>query len=321
MFPIAKPSTESMAKTHRNNNAFHWTAAAVASAVESSQHPEVGGSWTITPLKRTGRNNSSTYPSQELRNEGHDATTSYSDTCMTPLPRLHPLQQDVDSVATTYEDDARKRHVEEMASSTATVKNDQLDSFVMDCKITAVQHDSEVLDEWFRSEVIPASTHTTPSGATKITSGRTVVKSPKKRLVLHATKAGVAKSRTKTTVVVPNELDILRGEYRMKCLTDNVTHFYSLSSVDVHPSLLATIGRGGHTNRHEGNKRFRDEARKLRASYRDENTNRDKKFLLSQELVRRVSEYGGRFLEQSYDKLWHIMDDHGARKKASQGML
>jgi hypothetical protein len=37
--------------------------------------------------------------------------------------------------------------------------------------------------------------------------------------------------------------------------------------------------------------------------------------------VRRVSEYGGRFLEQSEDKLWHIMDDHGARKKASQGML
>lgn len=79
-------------------------------------------------------------------------------------------------------------------------------------------------------------------------------------------------------------------------------------------------GRGGHTNRHEGNKRFRDESRKLRASYRDENTNRDTKFLLSQELVRRVSEYGGRFLEQSEDKLWHIMDDHGARKKASQGM-
>lgn len=208
MFPIAKPSAESIAMTHRNNNsAFHWTDTAVTSAVESMGHPKVGGSWTITPLKRTARNNSFTFPSQELRDEGYNTSASYSDTYLNPLALSHPLPDFVDSVA-TYEEDARKRHVDEMSSiTTTTVKNEQLDSFelVMDCNITAAQHDIEVLDASFRSERIP-SKHTTPSGATKVTSGRTVVKSPRKRLI------GVAKSRPKTTVIVPNELDILRGE-------------------------------------------------------------------------------------------------------------
>jgi hypothetical protein len=40
-------------------------------------------------------------------------------------------------------------------------------------------------------------------------------------------------------------------------------------------------GRGGLTNHHAGNKRFRDEARKLRREYRDSNTDRQKKFKLS----------------------------------------
>lgn len=213
MFPITKPSAESMAMTHCNNNsAFHWTDAIVASAVESMRHPKVGGSWTITPLKRTGRNNNFTFPSQELRDEEYNASASYSDTYLNPLAISHPLPDFVDSVA-TYEEDARKRRVDEMASIATTVKNEQLDSFklVMDCNITAAQHDIEVRDARFRSEGI-ASKHTTSPGATKVTSSRTVVKSSRRRLVVHATKAGVAKSRPKTTVVVPYELDILRGE-------------------------------------------------------------------------------------------------------------
>jgi hypothetical protein len=245
MFPIAKPSAESMAMTHRNNNnnnnsASHWYDAAVASAVESMRHPKVGGSWTITPLKRTGRNNNFTFPSQELRDEGYNLSASYSDPYMNPLAVSHPLpNDDIDSVA-TYAEDERKRHAEEeTASSTASVKEEQLDSFelAMDCNVTAVQHDSEVLDAWFHSEGIAASKHT-PSGATKMTSGRTA-KSPKKRLILHAMKAGVAKSRPKTTVVVPNELDILRGEYRIKCLT-NITYFYPLSTIGTVCTFLLT---------------------------------------------------------------------------------
>mmetsp|Transcript_29282 Transcript_29282/g.58563 ORF Transcript_29282/g.58563 Transcript_29282/m.58563 type:complete len:398 (-) Transcript_29282:586-1779(-) len=78
-------------------------------------------------------------------------------------------------------------------------------------------------------------------------------------------------------------------------------------------------GRGGLTNRHVGNMRFRDEARKLRVAYRDQATSRREKYLLSKELVKRVREYGGRFLEMGADGLWYEMKCESAcRKKASQ---
>mmetsp|Transcript_15818 Transcript_15818/g.22503 ORF Transcript_15818/g.22503 Transcript_15818/m.22503 type:complete len:338 (-) Transcript_15818:147-1160(-) len=77
-------------------------------------------------------------------------------------------------------------------------------------------------------------------------------------------------------------------------------------------------GRGGGTNRHDGNIRFRDEARKLRIIYKDGETDRRTKFLISNELVTRVRQYGGRFLEKGRDGRWYEMDELSARKKASQ---
>ena len=92
----------------------------------------------------------------------------------------------------------------------------------------------------------------------------------------------------------------------------------------LHPTSKDILrGRGGATNRHPGNHIFRDEARKLRAEYRDsgvssvcrtflainqplltslirslQDTTRHEKYLLSIELVKRVKAYGGRFLER-----------------------
>mmetsp|Transcript_9504 Transcript_9504/g.20597 ORF Transcript_9504/g.20597 Transcript_9504/m.20597 type:complete len:358 (+) Transcript_9504:255-1328(+) len=87
----------------------------------------------------------------------------------------------------------------------------------------------------------------------------------------------------------------------------------------VHPTDLDILrGRGGLTNRHAGNMRFRDEARTLRTEYRDQDTSRQEKFMLSQKLAKRVREYGGRFLEKGADNLWHEMNEKDARKKASQ---
>jgi hypothetical protein len=77
-------------------------------------------------------------------------------------------------------------------------------------------------------------------------------------------------------------------------------------------------GRGGGTNRHDGNIRFRDEARKLRIIYKDGETDRRTKYVISQELVQRVRQYGGRFLEKGHDGRWYEMDEKSARKKASQ---
>jgi hypothetical protein len=78
-------------------------------------------------------------------------------------------------------------------------------------------------------------------------------------------------------------------------------------------------GRGGMTNRHPGNMRFRDEARKLRSEYRDLDTSRREKYLLSQRLVDIVKGYGGRFLEKGDDGSWYFMTAKAERKKASQG--
>lgn len=77
-------------------------------------------------------------------------------------------------------------------------------------------------------------------------------------------------------------------------------------------------GRGGYTNHHAGNIKFRNAARALRADYRRAETGRSQKYLISVELVRNVKAYGGRFLEKGKDNLWYEMDENAARKKASQ---
>ena len=80
-------------------------------------------------------------------------------------------------------------------------------------------------------------------------------------------------------------------------------------------------GRGGGTNHHPGNKKFRDEARFFRARYKDKATTRREKYELSLTLVKRARDYGGRFLERRNgdDKNWYLMSEGDVRKKASQG--
>lgn len=115
------------------------------------------------------------------------------------------------------------------------------------------------------------------------------------------------------------------------------------------PSDLDILrGRGGTTNRHKGNMRFRDEARKLRSAYRDNGVSRKEKYMYSnvctnilalyfltytgfivfnlssylfshQILLQAVKDYGGRFLEKGNDGFWYEMSENAARKKASQG--
>jgi len=80
------------------------------------------------------------------------------------------------------------------------------------------------------------------------------------------------------------------------------------------------LGRGGKTNNHFGNKRYRDEVKKLKSAYTSCMTKQEK-FNLSKIIVRRVSEYGGRFLKQvgNTDR-WYVVDEFNARKKASQAL-
>ena len=99
------------------------------------------------------------------------------------------------------------------------------------------------------------------------------------------------------------------------------SHSTSINNRPTNVDILR--GRGGGTNHHPGNKKFRDEARVFRNRYKDKATTRREKYELSLTLVKRARDYGGRFLERRNgdDKNWYLMSEGDVRKKASQGMF
>lgn len=76
------------------------------------------------------------------------------------------------------------------------------------------------------------------------------------------------------------------------------------------------FGRGGYTNSHPGNIRYRARALELRPWY--EASSKEEKYNISELLIESVKAEGGRFLEKGKDGLWHEVLYNGARKKASQ---
>jgi len=82
------------------------------------------------------------------------------------------------------------------------------------------------------------------------------------------------------------------------------------------------LGRGGLTNHHPGNIRFRKEADKLKAWYY--NVSKIEKYPYSKHLVQLVHSYGGRFLQKEQGtkspERWYEVEEERARKKASQAL-
>ncbi|KAL7461939.1 hypothetical protein ACHAXS_002348 [Conticribra weissflogii] len=78
------------------------------------------------------------------------------------------------------------------------------------------------------------------------------------------------------------------------------------------------FGRGGYTNTHPGNIKFREEALKLRPWY--ESSSKEEKYRISDLLVESVKSEGHRFLEKGSDGNWYEVIGNGARKKASQAL-
>jgi hypothetical protein len=78
------------------------------------------------------------------------------------------------------------------------------------------------------------------------------------------------------------------------------------------------LGRGGFTNTHPGNIRFRDKALELRSWY--EKSDKEQKFAISKILLESVTNEGHSFLERKEDGLWYEVVGDGARKKASQAL-
>ena len=85
-------------------------------------------------------------------------------------------------------------------------------------------------------------------------------------------------------------------------------------------ALDVLLGRGGSTNTHPGNIRYREEVEKIRNWYSSCTTKTEKKEI-SQLLVEYVHDYGGRFLvKDDLTQQWVIADSNVARKKASQAL-
>lgn len=98
---------------------------------------------------------------------------------------------------------------------------------------------------------------------------------------------------------------------RQKVLPET-KEYVIVSDLDVY------LGRGGRSNHHPGNKRYRDEVEQTRPWYR-ELEDKDKKTDLSESLVLFVQGYGGRFLEQDKHG-WFVINDVEARRKVSQAL-
>ena len=78
------------------------------------------------------------------------------------------------------------------------------------------------------------------------------------------------------------------------------------------------LGRGGRSNHHPGNQRYRDEVKNLQRWYKGIEE-KDEKTDLSQCLVDYVHNYQGRFLEKDTDG-WYVVPNIVARRKASQAL-
>eukprot|EP00581_Thalassiosira_minuscula_P003801 CAMPEP_0183742046 /NCGR_PEP_ID=MMETSP0737-20130205/63803_1 /TAXON_ID=385413 /ORGANISM="Thalassiosira miniscula, Strain CCMP1093" /LENGTH=379 /DNA_ID=CAMNT_0025977563 /DNA_START=123 /DNA_END=1262 /DNA_ORIENTATION=- len=302
---------------------------------------------SISPIKSSKHNSDSkpaaqqTYPTQELNPRHRDTTPQTIDgvekptpeetsmapdsppyyrkkepsagtwikSGMPPLPPpafVGPSKFHVEDVHSTHQDFSKDFHCEEaepmptgltqdlsdLKTSDGTHTTNLLDSFELDvvgaeaCGTSQLK--SEGLDEYSSDYPPPKRVSTSPNpkaNHSETRPARSNKKTKRKPKAVTAKLNGKAKAAP-VGITHPTRLDILRG-------------------------------RGGLTNRHPGNMRFRDEARKLRAEYRDKDTTREEKFLLSQELAMRVRGYGGRFLER-IDGLWYEIDEKDARKKASQ---
>jgi len=77
-------------------------------------------------------------------------------------------------------------------------------------------------------------------------------------------------------------------------------------------------GKGGGIYKHPGNIKFRNKALELRSWY--EQSDNEEKTAISKVLLKSVTDNGNRFLEKGDDGLWHVVNEEGARYKASQAL-
>ena len=101
--------------------------------------------------------------------------------------------------------------------------------------------------------------------------------------------------------------------YKSRKVIPEVKTFVDYTDDDV------LLGRGGLSNKHPGNKRYRQEIENAKAVYRS--ASKDEKTEWANLLVEYVKKYGGRFLERDKETgKWYIVPDVVARRKAGQAL-
>lgn len=169
--------------------------------------------------------------------------------------------------------------------------------------------------DFFFSQLHPPaeSTTTTPSTATATTTATTTVTAPFNFAAAAAARISTAPSavkprrRRKSSTTANNS----------KKKADNGRP-YVLNPTDV--DIL--LGRGGKSNHHPGNKRYREEIKNFQLSYQQLQSKEDKTDL-SRHVVDHVHGYKGRFLSLDKDvrpNRWYEVTDIVARRKVSQAL-
>jgi hypothetical protein len=125
-----------------------------------------------------------------------------------------------------------------------------------------------------------------------------------------------------STTADAEPLNKKRKRNKRKKIVPETKEYVVISDLDV------LLGRGGRTNHHPGNKRYREEVENFRKIYSSLQTDKEKTEM-SLALVDVIQKLGGRFLEE--DKVkdnpnvsvcleWYVVSDIVARRKVSQAL-
>lgn len=121
----------------------------------------------------------------------------------------------------------------------------------------------------------------------------------------------------------PSDIESARLTSCKNITNDGCAIGHQIKNQGIIPSSTdVLLGRGGMTNKHPGNIRFRDLVNGRKKEYKAIPRHRYKlKTQFAENVMRQVHAYGGRFLERVNDKSdsdWVVATDTAARKKCSQ---
>jgi len=134
------------------------------------------------------------------------------------------------------------------------------------------------------------------------------------------TNQGISSSTTTTERIVPRATTTTTTTDSSSSYYYPTMHTSPSGRVYIHQLQDQDVlcGRGGKSNHHPGNKRYRQVVSDMKRHYREQ-TSKTSKTDLSRRIVDYVCGYGGRFVRQEGEK-YYVLSKHDARKKTSQAL-